>query len=67
MLNSARGSQKSYRGETQKIEFNKALEGLFGVQMEPKKGYIKYQNLQNGLKLLKIIINSKIKDHFRQL
>lgn len=41
MLNSARGSQKSYRGETQKIEFNKALEGLFGVQLEPKKGFIK--------------------------
>jgi hypothetical protein len=30
-LNSARGSQKSFRGDTQKIEFNKALEGLFGV------------------------------------
>ena len=38
MLNSNRGtgSQKSFRGETQKIEFNKALEGLFGVQLEPK-------------------------------
>jgi hypothetical protein len=65
MINSARGSQKSYRGETQKIEFNKALEGLFGVHLEPKKGFIKYQTLQNGLKLLKMKINARIKDHFR--
>lgn len=52
------------------MEYQRALEGLFGAKIEKQENsveFIRFRNLQNGLRLLMMKFNSKIKDHFREI